>query len=148
MSKIEIKSEIETEPKIEPKTEPKIEPDKIILFIDDEYIIRQIVQVCVENFSKWKIKLSPSCEMALATIVTEKPDAILLDLMMPNMDGLTFFKKLQADAELAKIPVVLLTSCTDITAQRDFTKIGFKGVIDKPFEPIALTSQIAHILGW
>jgi len=100
--------------KISPEMSPEMSTNKTLLCIDDEYIICQIVQICIEDFSNWKIKIATSGQEGLNSILTSKPDAILLDLMMPHMDGFTFFNQLQADVELAQIPVVLLTSCTDM----------------------------------
>jgi two-component system alkaline phosphatase synthesis response regulator PhoP len=122
--------------------------DKTLLVIDDEYIIRQIVQICLENLSNWKATIANSGKEGLAEIARSKPDAILLDMMMPNMDGFTFLALLQADAELSQIPVVFLTSCTNLLNHQTFMDLGCKGVISKPFEPSTLVSQIAYILGW
>lgn len=122
--------------------------DKMVLLIDDEYMIRQIVQVCLESLSTWKTTIATSGKEGLAAIAQSKPDAILLDMMMPDMDGFDFLEKLQADAELAHIPVILLTACTNRIDRQTLMELGCKGVISKPFEPIALVSQITDILGW
>jgi CheY-like chemotaxis protein len=122
--------------------------DKTLLLIDDEYMIRQIVQVCLENLSTWKTTIATSGKEGLAAIAQSQPDAILLDMMMPDMNGFDVLEKLQADDELAHIPVILLTSCTTLLSHRTLLEIGCKGVISKPFEPTTLVSQIAYILGW
>jgi len=122
--------------------------DKTILLIDDEYMIRQIVAICLENLSNWKTIIAASGKEALDAIAISKPDAILLDMMMPNMDGFTFIDQLQANPELMNIPVVLLTSCTALLSHQDLMDLGCKGIIAKPFEPTYLVPQIANILGW
>ncbi|NMF59014.1 response regulator [Pseudanabaena yagii] len=122
--------------------------DKTLLLIDDEYMIRQVVQVCLENLSNWKTTIATSGKEGLTTVAQVKPDAILLDMMMPEMNGFDFLEKLQADDEIAHIPVILLTSCTTLLSHRTLLDLGCKGVISKPFEPITLVSQIAYILGW
>lgn len=121
---------------------------KVLLFIDDEPSIRQVVRACLENYSNWHAAIAPSAKAGLAIAAATKPDAILLDVLMPDMDGLAFLKQLQTDPELASIPVVLLTSHIDLTESQNFSKLGIKGAIVKPFDPISLVPQIASILGW
>jgi len=84
----------------------------------------------------------------LEEIFRSKPDAILLDMMMPNIDGFAFLKYLQADPQLAEIPVVLLTSRADPIETKKFVQLGVKGAIAKPFYAITLASQISQILSW
>jgi CheY-like chemotaxis protein len=120
----------------------------MLLFIDDEENICQIVQACLESFSNWQMTIATSGEEGLAAITIAKPEAILLDMMMPEMDGFAFLKKLQADTELANIPVVLLTSRIDLIQPKKLAQLGVKGAIAKPFDPIKLVPEIAKILGW
>ncbi|WP_271253014.1 response regulator [Pseudanabaena sp. Chao 1811] len=125
-----------------------ISPDKTVLVIDDEDLIRQIVAICLENLSNWKPITATSGKDGLNAIAKNKPDAILLDVMMPDMDGFTFVKKLQENAEYKNIPVVLLTSCTNLISHPDLVNLGCRGVISKPFELNTLVPQVADILGW
>ncbi|MEE3716323.1 response regulator [Tumidithrix elongata RA019] len=122
--------------------------DKRLLFIDDEENIRQIVGACLEYFSDWKPTIAASGKDGLEAIAESKPDAILLDVMMPDMDGFTFLQELQSDPALADIPVVLLTSRTDLTEPHRISQLGVKGAIAKPFSSVKLVLQIAKILGW
>lgn len=122
--------------------------DKTILLVDDEYMIRQVVEICLENLSSWKTIIAASGKEALDAIAISKPDAILLDMMMPNMDGFTVIEQLQANIEFMNIPIVLLTSCTSLLSHQDLMALGCKGIIAKPFEPTYLVPQIANILGW
>ncbi|GBO56329.1 two-component response regulator [Pseudanabaena sp. lw0831] len=121
---------------------------KTILLIDDEEYICQIVQTCVEIFSDWQTAIARSGEEALATVANLQPDAIVLDMHMPNMDGFTVLKKLQADRQLTNIPVVLLTSRVDLTEPQKIAQLGVKGAIAKPFHPTKLVDQITKILDW
>lgn len=123
-------------------------PSKTILLIDDEEYIRLIMEACVESFSNWQSVIVPSCEEGLAAVANLQPDAILLDMLMPNMDGFDFLKNLQANPEFANIPVVLLTSRVDLTESQKVAQLGVKGAIAKPFHPTQIVSQIARILGW
>ena len=122
--------------------------NKTVLLIDDEYMIRQIVQVCLDNLSNWETMIATSGKEGLTAIAQVKPDLILLDMMMPDMNGFDFLEQLQADAKIAYIPVILLTSCTNLLSHKTLLELGCKGVISKPFEPITFVSQIAYILGW
>lgn len=120
---------------------------KTILLIDDEDIMRWLVQTCLENFGHWQITVAISGKEGLKAIAKMKPDAILLDIIMPDMDGFTFIEKLKNDCELAVIPIIVITACTNLTSQT-FTELGCKSVISKPFDPITLVPEIARILGW
>ncbi|BAY23876.1 response regulator receiver protein [Calothrix sp. NIES-2100] len=70
---------------------------KQILVIDDEDDIRQLIQTCLEIMGGWKVLTATSGNQGLLLAQSSQPDAILLDVMMPDMDGLTTFEKLQAN---------------------------------------------------
>ena len=121
---------------------------KTVLVIDDEEYICQIIQTCLELFSDWQSVTVPCCEKGLAAVSNIRPDAIVLDMIMPNMDGFAFLKNLHANPEFADIPVVLLTSRVDLTEAKKIAQLGVKGAIAKPFNSTKLISQISQILGW
>jgi CheY-like chemotaxis protein len=77
-----------------------------------------------------------------------QPDAILLDVMMPGMDGPTTFRELRKNPVTAKIPVLLLTAKVQATDQRRFADLGVEAVLFKPFDPLTLSTQISTVLGW
>jgi CheY-like chemotaxis protein len=76
------------------------------------------------------------------------PDAILMDVMMPEMDGPSTFRLMQQNPELAGIPVLLLTAKVQGVDQRRFAGLGVSGVLFKPFNPLTLADQICEKLGW
>jgi CheY-like chemotaxis protein len=78
----------------------------------------------------------------------QRPDAILLDVMMPDMDGPTTFQALQAVPETCAIPVILLTAKVQAADLRRFDQLGVAATIAKPFDPLTLPSQVATALGW
>jgi CheY-like chemotaxis protein len=121
---------------------------KTVLLIDDEEYICQIVETCLEIFSDWQPVTVPCCEEGLAAVANIQPDVILLDMIMPNMDGFAFLKTLQANPKFADIPVVLLTARVDLTESQKIAQLGVKGAIAKPFNPVQIVSQIKHILDW
>ena len=77
----------------------------------------------------------------------EQPDAILLDVMMPEMDGITLFHQLKAQAITRHIPVIFLTAQARRVERKQLETLG-SGVILKPFEPEAIAYQIEQLLGW
>lgn len=121
---------------------------KRILFIDDEVYIRQIVKVCLEALGGWEVVLAASAQEGLVMAIFEKPDAILLDVMMPEIDGLVLLRRLQANPVTQSIPVVFLTARLSLTEPQRFQKLGVKGAIAKPFNSLTLVPQIANALGW
>ncbi len=77
----------------------------------------------------------------------EQPDAILLDVMMPEMDGIATFNKLKANPHTQNIPVILLTAKVQSSDHRRFAELGITGIVPKPFDPMSLTEQVAEVLG-
>jgi CheY-like chemotaxis protein len=121
---------------------------KRILFIDDELHVRQVVKVCLETLGGWNVLLAASGSEGLLKAITEKPDAILLDVMMPGMDGLALLQKLQENPGTKSIPVVFLTARLSLTEPQRFQELGVKGAIAKPFNSLTLVPQIANALSW
>ena len=77
-----------------------------------------------------------------------RPDAILLDLMMPDMDGLTTFRHLRADPATRDIPVILVTAKAQVGHRQAWDGLPVAGVISKPFDPMTLAADVAALLGW
>lgn len=121
---------------------------KNILLIDDDEMSRWLVQLCLENFINWQITVTISGKEGIAAIARAEPDVVLLDIMMPDMDGFTFMQKLRADKLHAHIPIIALTSCTSRFRPQTFIDLGCQGVISKPFNPVTLGSKISQMLGW
>ncbi|WP_414565337.1 MULTISPECIES: response regulator [unclassified Anabaena] len=117
-----------------------------ILVIDDEDDIRQLIQTCLEIMGGWNVLTATSGNQGLLLAQSSQPDAILLDLMMPDMDGWTTFKKLQANQITKHIPVIFLTAKGRTSDQHLFTQTGVRGIISKPFNPQKLAAQVAAVL--
>lgn len=122
--------------------------DKRVLIIDDEETIQHVVQFGIQMISGWEVIKANSGFEGIHTAQTERLDVILLDMMMPEMDGLTTFKKLKADPITEKIPVIFLTAKLSTSDKHDFKDLGVSGVIIKPFNSLELPKQIANILNW
>jgi CheY-like chemotaxis protein len=121
---------------------------KRVLIIDDEDDIREVAQASLEMMGGWEVITASSSTEGLALAEAEQPDAILLDVMLPDMDGPTTFQKLQAMPATQQIPVVLLTAKVQAADQRRFADLGVTAVLSKPFDPVALADQVAAVLGW
>jgi CheY-like chemotaxis protein len=119
-----------------------------ILIVDDEPDIREVAQMSLEMVSGWQVLTAESGEEGIVKAKQERPDAILLDAMMPGMDGATAFQKLQADPSTKQIPVIMFTAKVQANDRKIFADLGVRDVIAKPFDPLRLGSQIAEILGW
>jgi len=119
-----------------------------ILVVDDEELLRELVQACLEDLAGWETMTAASGEECLQIAQTKQFDAILLDMSMPGMDGYEVYERLQSNPVTRSIPVILLTAKV-LPSDRDrFEKMGVAGVIAKPIEPTTLTEAIAEILGW
>ena len=123
-------------------------PEKRVLVIDDEINLCTVIQACLENLGGWETLTALSGREGLAIAKSQQLDAILLDVMMPDLDGLTLFRELQNDSATQGIPVVLLTAKVQSTDLAQFRKLGVAGVIAKPFDPLTLAEQVASLLGW
>lgn len=123
-------------------------PSKRVLVVDDEADIREVIQMCLELVEGWDVLLAASGNEGLMSAQSEQPDAVLLDVMMPEMDGVATFKQLQANRETRQIPVLLLTAKVQPTDRQRFAELGVAGVITKPFDPLTLTAQIKALLQW
>jgi len=121
---------------------------KRILVIDDEDDIREVAQVGLEMVANWQVITASSGAEGVAQAKAQQPDAILLDVMMPDMDGPTTFRKLQSDPATQHIPVLLLTAKVQSADRRQFADLGVKGVIAKPFDPLKLPEEMTRLLDW
>lgn len=121
---------------------------KRILYIDDEEDIQTLARFCIELESDWQLITASSGIEGLTIAETEQPDAILLDVMMPELDGLQTLEKLQLNPKTKKIPTIFITAKAQASDRRRFYAAGAKGVIHKPFDSLTLASQIAGFLAW
>ncbi|MFK8182578.1 MAG: response regulator [Phormidesmis sp.] len=121
---------------------------KCVLVVDDEVSIQKVVSLSLRMEADWSVVTAASGQEGIQQAECHQPDVILLDVMMPEMDGITTFEALQNNPKTEAIPVVLLTAKTRAAEKRLFENLGVAGVITKPFTPLALTSEIAKLLNW
>lgn len=117
-----------------------------ILLVDDEEDIRKIGRLSLEAIGKFQAVFASSGAEALNVALDERPDLILMDVMMPEMDGPTAVAKLQLIPELRAIPVIFMTARVQRAEIDHYLALGAIGVIPKPFDPMALPGQIRQIL--
>lgn len=125
-----------------------INQSKRVLVIDDEDGVRDIIQITLEAVAGWDVITASSGQEGLEKAIAQQPDAILLDVMMPNLDGPATFKQLQANDQTQHIPTILLTAKAKSSEQQEYLSLGVSGVIIKPFEAQNLVKQIKIFLGW
>lgn len=116
-----------------------------ILYVDDEADIRTIVEFALEDEEGFVIQLCASGAEALVKTETYIPDIILLDVMMPSMDGPTTLQHLRKKAHLQHTPVVFVTAKVQPHEVAQFKALGAVAVIAKPFDPMGLASQVWSI---
>lgn len=119
-----------------------------ILLIDDDQGIREVARTVLEMVGGYAVETAASGLEGLEQARTSPPDAIVLDVMMPGLDGPETFALLQEHAETCNVPVILLTAKTQAADRTRFASLGVAGMLAKPFDPMALSDQIAGILGW
>lgn len=118
---------------------------KKILYAEDESDIQTIVQVALWAYSDLDIKICDNGQMLLDCVESYKPDLILLDIMMPIMDGLTTCRHLKLNPNTKDIPVVFLTAKAQFQEIEIYKNIGILGVLVKPFDPLELVGKLQEL---
>jgi two-component system OmpR family response regulator len=118
---------------------------KKILYAEDEPDVQTVVELTVQTMSDYEIKICGNGKILLDCVEEYNPDLILLDVMMPEMDGPTTFKILQSDENTKNIPVIFMTAKAQVQEVATFKETGILGVITKPFDPMNLCDEIQEI---
>ncbi len=116
-----------------------------ILYVEDEEMLRTVTNLALTRIGKFTVELCDSGTRAVAVAKSFKPDLILLDVMMPGMDGPATLRALQADTETAGIPVIFITAKVQPREVEAFLALGVIDVVPKPFEPMTLARDIRAI---
>ena len=125
------------------------EPGTTVLVVDDDADIRFLTQLALESTTTWTVLTASDGAEAVATSQRDHPDAVLMDLMMPDMDGLTALAQLRAGSGTTDIPVIMFTAKgvqPGHPAPWDGSDVA--GVIEKPYDPLTLGERVAVMLGW
>jgi CheY-like chemotaxis protein len=118
-----------------------------VLHVDDEPDIREVVELSLSLDPDLKVRSCSSGGDALSAAVAWMPDLILLDVMMPNMDGPTTLTHLRQIPKTAEIPVVFMTARAQPRELEHFVSLGAEGVIAKPFDPMTLAASVRNYIG-
>ena len=121
---------------------------KRILVVDDEDLILEVAQMSLEVVGGWSVTIARSGVEGIAAARSQLPDAIVMDVRMPGMDGPTACQHLHADPCTVDIPIILLTAQVQEADRRAFAGLPIVGVLSKPFDPMLLPSQVSTVLGW
>ena len=119
-----------------------------VLLIDDDPDIRLVVGAALTQVAGWRVSEAAGGAAGLEQARRDRPDVVLLDVMMPGLDGPATLAALRADEDLADLPVVMLTTNAAMVDLDGATALGAAGVLAKPFDPFSLHRQVGELLGW
>ena len=119
-----------------------------VLLIDDDEAVRAVIKLSLELTVGWQVVTATSGAEGLRKAADEDPDAILLDVMMPGLDGPATLDRLKTGAVTREVPVIFLTARALVPESRRLAQLGVAGVIAKPFDPATFGSEVAAMLGW
>lgn len=119
-----------------------------VLVVDDDTDIRELTKMTLEAVMGWDVLAAAGGVEAVQVCRDEHPDAVLLDMMMPDMDGLTTFQHLQSDDRTRDIPVILFTAKGGSGERQAWQDYALRGMIAKPYNPMTLGDEVCSILEW
>lgn len=114
--------------------------------VDDDSAIRRVSELSLTRIAKWRVVLADSGFAAIEIIHQLKPDVILLDVMMPGMDGPTTYAALRNHPNAKTVPIIFMTAKVQRQEVQSYHQLGAAGVITKPFDPLLLAGEIRAIL--
>ena len=117
-----------------------------VLLAEDEEDIRKVAQISLQFRGGWEVILASNGEECLAKAASDQPDVILLDCMMPKLDGYETCRRLKQDPSLRHIPVIFLTAKAQEVEVKRGLALGAVGYLIKPFNPMSLAAEISQIL--
>ena len=117
-----------------------------VLLAEDEEDIRKVAQISLQFRAGWEVVLATNGEECLAKAASDPPDLILLDCMMPKLDGYETCRRLKQDPSLRHIPVIFLTAKAQEIEVKKGLSLGAVGYLIKPFNPMSLAAEIKQIL--
>lgn len=120
---------------------------RTIMLVEDEPDILEISKLALEATAPFTAYTCNSGQKALEIAPQIKPDLIILDMMMPGMDGLTTLKLLRQNPETQDIPVIFMTAKAQNHEMKHYIESGALGAISKPFDPMRLAEEILEIWG-
>ena len=120
-------------------------PLQRVLFVDDDEVVQNLVRIALERIGGLSVELVNDSSKAVEGIRGFKPDMVVLDCIMPRLDGVEVFKQMREDPGLAAMPVVFLTVRAHWRTVDELLALGAAGVITKPFAARQLADQLKEI---
>ena len=117
-----------------------------ILVVDDDEFSRALLRKTLNRLPDTNVVEAENGAQAIAIAHRGKLDLILLDIMMPVMDGIEFLKRSSADEELSRVPVVMITAVTDRESIVASVSHGARDYITKPFDPLGVRARVKRLL--
>lgn len=119
-----------------------------VLVIDDDPAIREIAAISLTHFGGFEVSQADGGDAGLRAARACPPDVVLLDVMMPGLDGPSVLAALRSDPVTQGLPVVFLTAKLMRDEQERLRQLGAQGVIGKPFDPVELSSRLTALMQW
>ena len=113
-----------------------------ILMVEDEEDIQTVAQIALEDIGGFDMAYCNSGKCALEKAPNLNPDLILLDVMMPGMDGVTTYNELRKFQQLKQTPIIFMTAKVQASEIEQYIRLGALGVIAKPFDPMTLSNEL------
>lgn len=121
----------------------------LVLVVDDDDDIRLLVEIALTSFAGWRVVTANDGREAVDAAREHRPSLVLMDLMMPEMDGVAAAAALLADPATADIPIVLVTAKLTVPGEPSpWEHLAIAGVIAKPFDPVGLADEVRRLVGW
>lgn len=117
-----------------------------VLLIDDDDAIRKVGALALRAVGKFELEVAADAVSGLALARTFEPDVVVMDMMMPGVDGLTAMRQMRDDPALAPLPVIFLTAKVQRSEIEHYLAQGALGVIQKPFDPMQLPGQVREMV--
>ncbi len=121
--------------------------ERTVLIVDDSALMREIAMLALER-AGWEVTSAQSGEAGVAAAAAQRPDAVLLDVEMPDMDGPATLAALRRQHATSQIPVVFVTGHHDPELLAGLVALGAAGTLAKPFSVARLPGELSHLLGW
>lgn len=118
------------------------------LIVDDEPDIRMVARVALERVAGWEVTVASGAAEAVAAVAERRPDVVLLDVMMPGVDGPGTLLQLRELPDGADLRVLFLTAKVQAAELERLAGLGVDGVLRKPFDPMTLAADVRDHLGW
>ncbi|MDJ0694002.1 response regulator [Mastigocoleus sp. MO_188.B34] len=120
---------------------------KSILVVDDEEDVRALIQLGLEMNGGWNVINATSGAEAIDVAASQQPDVILLDLMMPDLDGKATLQKLKSSPKTENIPVIMMTAKSKYSVEESFAGLDVAAIFTKPLRLLNLSQQIIDAIG-